>query len=887
MRQIRQTGRRQQIWLVPLFVITFGIVLFGLSSGTLAAQDSGKSAQKTDKSEQPVKDQKAQKKIPKEEEEEPAKPKRRTPIRVGDEEMDENASADESETGSLADLEREAAQAKDPKVKDLYQTLSKPHDIVTLSTGGIVISAKPISTFVGTRPDFRGNIVVKSDSDKPDEEKPRRFSKREVSGVDHFEHLAVTKVNEFLKGVPDSQKFEMLQHAERALEAVVRFHESALKRKIRDGQGWSEVKKELLARLQAVQLDKLQILKETKNWPAAFALATDLTGKYSGDKEFQNKLAEPLAALAAEPLGSGDYVEVGRRVAILESIFPNHYALNQVRNRLKTKAEELRAEAEQLQSQGKSSEAFAKIRNAQKIYPPLPGISDLLTKLASTSPMRLVVAVRELPENLSPALAYTDSEKQAVELLFEGLIKLTPVIDPAVGQPAQRISLGLAAQMPRQIPLGRSFQIAPNAHWSDGSLLTVSDIRRTAYLLCDPKWSARDPEWAQLMSGGDGVRSESDGLHVSLSLTQGILDPLSQMDFKIVPEQVTTINDPEFAKHPVGSGPYKFQGRDEKGCTFVANPYFEGRPGKTGLPAIREIRFVQSSDPAKEFQSAPPELHVLLDVSPERYIALRSQRGIRWEHLRNQRIYFLAVNHRKAELQSERLRKAIACAIDRSAILRECFNSEPPKIDRPLTGPYPPGTWACSSASEDLLDVSKAKAHAKNAKPPGRKLSLKYPADDPAVKKACEQIRKQVEALDIGITLELEPRSPHDLRRDVEGLHEFDLAYYSYDYPTPAYWLWPLFDPQGVAPGGRNYLGYQNPQLDSYFHRMMAHRDFAVVCEETQHINALLKDQMPLIPLWQLDTHIAIHDSVKCPDLSRLADPLMIFADIEKWSIKH
>ena len=94
-----------------------------------------------------------------------------------------------------------------------------------------------------------------------------------------------------------------------------------------------------------------------------------------------------------------------------------------------------------------------------------------------------------------------------------------------------------------------------------------------------------------------------------------------------------------------------------------------------------------------------------------------------------------------------------------------------------------------------------------------------------------------------------------------------------------------LFDPQGVAPGGRNYLGYQNPQLDSYFHKMMAHRDFAIVREETQHISALLKDQMPLIPLWQIDTHIAIHESVKCPDLSRLADPLMIFADIEKWRI--
>jgi ABC-type transport system substrate-binding protein len=381
------------------------------------------------------------------------------------------------------------------------------------------------------------------------------------------------------------------------------------------------------------------------------------------------------------------------------------------------------------------------------------------------------------------------------------------------------------------------------------------------------------------MGNGGGAQIGTDAMHIGLTLNQGILDPLSLMDFKVVPDRLTAIINPEFAKNPIGSGPYKFESRDEKSCTFVANLYYEGRPGKKGLPAIREIQFVRSADPGKEFQGKSPDLRLLLDVPPERYRELHSLQGIHWAKLRNQRIYFLAVNHRRTDLQNEPLRKAIAYAVNRSAILKDCFIS-----GRALNGPFPPGSWACQSMADELSDATRAKAQTKAAKLPARKLSLKYPSDDTAVKTACEKIRDHVAAA-TGIDLLLEPLSMRELKHDVEEIPEYDLAYYSYDYPTPAYWLWPLFDPQ--ASKGRNYLGYQNAQLESYFRKMLAHRDFAVVRAETHSIHALMNDQMPLIPLWQLDTYVAIHDSVKCPELSNLADPLLIFSDIEKWKIER
>src|SRR5262249_54561955 len=161
----------------------------------------------------------------------------------------------------------------------------------------------------------------------------------------------------------------------------------------------------------------------------------------------------------------------------------------------------------------------------------------------------------------------------------------------------------------------RLFQISRNARWSDGKQVTAPDVLHTVSLLCDANWKGRDPEWAFLMKQGEAARIESDGMHISMTLEQGILDPLSLLDFKILPEHLLrAVNNPDFAKKPTGSGPYLYEGPNGSERVFAANPYYETRPGKQGLPAIREIRLRESRNPADDFRVSPPLLHVLLDV---------------------------------------------------------------------------------------------------------------------------------------------------------------------------------------------------------------------------------------------------------------------------------
>ena len=113
---------------------------------------------------------------------------------------------------------------------------------------------------------------------------------------------------------------------------------------------------------------------------------------------------------------------------------------------------------------------------AETLDPDAPGIEDVRGRLRGTV---LYVGVSKLPEKMSPATAVTDSEKWAVELMFEGLLEAVPDTEVIRYRPA------LAESLPAVMPLGRSFTLPHNAHWSRepgvnlDPLVDARDVRGT------------------------------------------------------------------------------------------------------------------------------------------------------------------------------------------------------------------------------------------------------------------------------------------------------------------------------------------------------------------------------------------------------------------------
>lgn len=912
--------RSPVLWSMAAFILALGVLTLG---SDISAQDPAPKKQPKEEEEEPVK--KPLKKLPKEEEEpgkppdkkddpgtmpprrmgkeeeeEPVKVKPRTPLRVEEEEP--AAKPGKAPARPLmpltTDLVKEAQKAKNPAVRDLFRRLAVPHDIVTMRAGRLNV-VEPIPQFVGPDPVLKSALRLQPFDARWKYGPPFVVTRNEIAGVDHYEHIVVKQVSDFLNKNIDRDtaaqaRLDLLLEAEKPLSAAVRFHEAARERGLREGQGWDDLVKALRDKLVHVQVRQLEALGVLGNWEGAFELADRLTDAHPKNEDVYIRVIEMRVLHAEKSLQSGkdeDFREARRNLERLDRQFPNSPKAEPLRRRLRDKAADYLRKAQEVAKTDKV-EAIRLMRTAEQIWPQLPNLQDSRLDLENAYPI-LYVGVPQLPDHMSPAAAVTDTERLAMELLFESLVK--PLHDPRTGL---RYEPALAQGDPRLTPLGRQFQITREARWSNGELVTAADVHGTVRLLRNGPGAGSGAEWAELLAG---TRVEGP-FQVRLTLQQGFVDPLSLMSFKVLPAStLRRVDDPQFARRPIGSGPYQYQGRERdkdipnrEYAVFRANPNYGSRAGKLGQPRIREIRLYRCEDPVPDFRAS--RLHLLLDLSLEQLKQLKSPdadlRNVSIQTLRNRRVHFLAVNHRKAVLRNQLVRQAIAHAFDREQILSDHFRLDAKdKSHRWVSGPYPRGSWACNAAldGETPFRPTLAKALADKAQARGLKLTLKYPSDDERrdgpVRRACEYIRDQVRNA-AGIEIELKPRPSRDLRHEVELEHDYELAYYHHDHASENYWLWPLFDPAATEPGGKNYLGYVNDaDLEGLFRSAMSHRQFSKVQEHTRDIHDHLFTRMPIIPLWQLDTHIAIHGRLKPSLPPGQLDPLFVFTDIEQWRL--
>ncbi len=828
------------------------------------------------------------------------------------------------------DLGELARRVRNPYLRKLYGDFAVPHDVFHIKSGtnpehDEVVA--PVAVYVGDDPKgqwHREMGVQRLDRDGKPIEKPWHPDPVSIKAIRYYEQLAVSAVDEFLRDqealAPDNKyklpRDEQLAAAEAVLTAAARFHESAKAAGLRKGDDWEDnVEAPLRARLLDVRLEQLDGLAKAAQWDAGFELTKVLAREYP-KKQDQARIAKPLIDYLAASFRSATATDQGlrqnlQRLRDLEDVFPDRKALEQVSAGLRQQARRFLDLAKQLVEKQQPDKAIEVLNQAVEFAPDDNEIRTMHRNLVRTHHI-LRVGVRSLPEEMSPARATTDSEIRAVELMFESLVKLG--YDPRGNA---RYEPGLAETLPRAEPLARRFLVPRNAYWSDGQSLTAHDVRGTLDRLMKGKEGGA---WGTLLFDASVV---TDPYRVTIRMRQGYIDPLSLTNFKVVPPHLDADSE-AFARHPVGSGPYHFDRVDSEGghqyLAFAYNPQYGNRPGREGLPRIREIRFFATvgydpsdparRDPAGEMKRHEAPLDVMLDLTTEHAAALAAVASAEGIHVRkparagqpgggsrrSRRVYFLALNQKKPPLNQPDVRKALAHAIDREKVLDQCFRQKVasnvvPSLGRlhvALNGPYPADSWACNpksggplhSGSLDLFDLTLARKLLQGVRAkgelPGSGLTLSYPDDDPALKPAVEEICKQYKEV-LGLRVAPAPRNPRDLRKEVESV-TYDLAYYHYDFPDETYWLWPLFAPRG----SENIFGAQPDRLEGMFLNAAASRYFPKVKSDTWKIHDELCETMPLVPLWQLDPLAAVHSCVEAPPF----DPVIVFNEIERWNVE-
>jgi ABC-type transport system substrate-binding protein len=817
---------------------------------------------------------------------------------------------------SDGDLASALRQSRLPvAIKRLYRAVVVPQDVVKLKSGRtLTVALLPLQR-EQTVPHLREACKRAPIGDDGQSGQEITLAPDTIASIVPYEERAQQAVKAFLKESGELQADEQLAAEERALAWVMRAHESARTQKLREGKGWEAVEESLRRQLIDVLIAQVQQLGESRKWEATFALVNRLSTTYLRDDP--TPLAAPLVQILekATELGTAspqDVREAYRYLRRMEERFPENPSVLKMQDKLEKRARTLFDRGKQLIDTGnKSAEGQALIEQALEIRPNLEGAEKYLTEALQKYPI-LRVGVRRLPEHFSPAWAATDSELRAMELLFESLVRYSPD-----EHGAGHYHAGLAEGRPRLVPGGRRFYLPANAFWSNGEPLNSFDVRAMVDRLRkeDSKGTegtGLSPAWGELFNPFtevDNVGARGEPGRVDLTLNRGCLEPLSAMTFKLLPRSSASylqsskkrldVASEEFAQKPVVSGPFYLKedwrrqsnGRGSEFISFKLNPKFAKRAGaRDRLPHIQEIQFIQYSD-ALEAMKAPRQVDLILDLTADEASQLREQeRALKvptpTDLPPNRRIYFLLPGQGGA-LESADLRRAIAYAINREALLSGHFRGkEKQQIHKALNGPYPAGCWACdpelknkdNGKSLDPYDPQAAlaafEAYKRNGGRAEPRLRLMYPDGDAPLKAAMEGLCAQVNGVLKGAVLQAEPQPPSSLRQKViKG--DFELVYYFYDFPDEAYWLGPLLGPRGLT-GGRG------EKVAGLLNRAAGRRDFPEVRSYAHLLHRMvLKEEMPLVPLWQLDPLLAIHPTVKAPPF----DPRLVFTDIERWRL--
>ncbi|NBO92651.1 MAG: ABC transporter substrate-binding protein [Planctomycetia bacterium] len=870
----------------------WGLMLAMLATATLPAQRPRKE-EEDDKPTAP-----APKKQKKEEEEE--RPGKAKVLDVDDDSKQQPA----PRTGAV-DLAKAAREVRHPSVKALFTSLAVPSDrmsvqlVLGTGQGGVKptpsrMRVQPLPLYAPNPKELKGTIVIRQiDSDGNTVGEELKLDASRITELTYHERFAVDSVREFVdeplwKLAPSNVRYlkrlDQLVAAEQALSAVARWHQSAGERGIRPGAAWSELETLLRSTLADVLVMELGILAESRAWDESFAVTnriSELAPRPSdpGYKNIIQGLTNVLSLALRDPNFARERIrDIRDRLRRLEEQFPG--AGVPIALALKEQAGLLLARSRELVKAGKRSEALDLLREAEETWPDYPGLRPYRASIDKGFKI-LRVGMAELPTYLSPGWAFTDSERRCLDLLFEPLVSLVPDYEGRLYyQPS------LALQMPIIRPLGRQFHLPVDAHWSDGRPLGAGDLRATVRWMQEGKTAHRLAAWGDQL---DRVQVGGNAHRVDLTMRHGFIDPLALMSFKVLPAHVKA-DDKGFALNPIGSGPFVHAGKDRSAFVFRENPHYGTRSGHAGLPRSREIRLFAPADPVKSLTDG--EIDMAFDLTSEQAGKLQNEGfevPLPGKSSVNRRIYFLAVNHRRSALAVPEIRLALALGIDREALLDEHFRPGMKQtLHKSLSGPYPVGSWACEESlvgrrgTQDPFDLPLARAKFKQGLMKlgvdAITLSLKVPtgnrATEEAMKNLCVRLSRDLP----GLTLMAEGVNPHQLRDDVEGSSNFELAYYHYDYPAGSFWLWPLLG--AGEKSTENYLGYSGPLL-AKVQKTTALSYFPEVRKVAREVHVqMLKSEMPFVPLWQLDPLYAFRKgSIEFPPF----DPREPFARAAEW----
>ncbi|HEY3347617.1 MAG TPA: peptide-binding protein, partial [Nitrospirota bacterium] len=312
-------------------------------------------------------------------------------------------------------------------------------------------------------------------------------------------------------------------------------------------------------------------------------------------------------------------------------------------------------------------------------------------------PNTITTALGADAKRLIPMLATDTASADVSGWIFNGLVKYDKDIK-LTGDLAENWEVS-----PDGLVI--TFHLRKNVKWQDGVPFTSADVLFTYE-------KVKDPTVATPYSENYGPVSKveaPDDYTVKVTYSEPFAPAVESWAMGVIPKHLLEgkdVNKDEFNRHPIGTGPYKF---DEwiSGSRIVLkanDTYFEGRPHIDKFVA----RILP--DEATEFLELKTRGIDYMGLTPLQYSRQSDTKDIK-EHFNKLRYpafnyTYLGWNLKDERFKDNRVRQALTYAIDQNSIIQGVLLG----LGQPCTGPFPPESWAYNPAVKPYpYDPEKAK----------------------------------------------------------------------------------------------------------------------------------------------------------------------------------
>jgi peptide/nickel transport system substrate-binding protein len=457
----------------------------------------------------------------------------------------------------------------------------------------------------------------------------------------------------------------------------------------------------------------------------------------------------------------------------------------------------------------------------------------------------VVMLIESSPNNLDLRVG-TDAQSERVgALLFDALVRKDEHYN---------LQPWLATSWEQPDPLTWVFHLRDGVRFHDGRSLTAEDVVWTIESLVDPAYGG-------LISSKSGSFASVERAEVRDRLTvvvhlkhpdAGLLFNMSDGLFGVVPRGAGR----EFGLNPIGTGPFRFVSAVQDKEVLVARnaDYW------AGAPKLAKVRFSVVPDDvtmALEMKKGSGDIEsnaITLDMVH----ALRDAPNLATETGPSSVVVYMNFNVLDPLLKDKRVRQAVACAIDRQAIVDALWRGKA----RLASSLLPPEHWARATDGQMAQyphDTARAQqlldAAGFHAGPDGVRLriTLKTSTDE-TTRLMAAILQQQLRAA--GIDLQIRSSEFGTFYSDVtRGAFQMYALRWIGSNEDPDIFRY-AYGSESFPPKGGNRGHYANSRVDALLKAAAASTDQEVRRKDYVEVQQILADELPGIPLWYPDNEV-------------------------------